>query len=79
MRNDYGVTFSAIVFCVGIFVLTIWASWYEDSQWQDFSKAHNCQLVAKNKGTVIVTTSGHFGVSEDTKSYKCDDGITYTR
>lgn len=63
----------------------------DEKQWEAFAKAHNCKIVAVQSGDVVtivtysvgpngqmIPTMGTASTSEK-KTYKCDDGVTYTR
>jgi len=66
--------------------LLIYAAVLEQRQWEEFSKAHDCKLVAHANGYYtsgtgwrdgkMITTS-YYHPSRDT--YRCNDGVDYTR
>lgn len=54
----------------------------EKKDWESFKKEHNCVKVGVTKGGVnyvITTRSDGLLIEGDKVSYKCDDGVTYTR
>lgn len=66
--------------------LLIYASIVEHQQWQEFAKAHECRPIAHSNGYYtsgagfrdgkMITTS-HYHPSRET--YRCNDGVDYTR
>lgn len=68
-------------------ILLGWCVAQENARWSAFSEEHECVVVAKQDGEVFVTpvmmASGSVGVavssSSDTITWRCNDGIEYTR
>lgn len=63
--------------------LVIYADYQDKKQWEGFSKEHACKIVAISNGSYAtgVTTGGKAATvfNPGSKSFLCDDGITYTR
>ena len=71
-------------FVIGVIIaviigVCIWAGIADQNNWTKFSAAHHCQLVAQTDGNWIYGTSGHSYYQNGTKTFKCDNGVTYTR
>jgi len=68
-----------VVLLVGAFAVDS----YSQSQWDQYSSAHQCKQVAHTESTVGygITTSGKMGtiIIPSSNAYLCDDGVTYTR
>jgi hypothetical protein len=83
-----GLLVLLVVACTG---LLIWAAVAEDIQWQKFSAAHQCKIVAREQGHLstgvgfVSGSTNNSGVVVTTTStpakvaYACDDGVTYWR
>lgn len=70
-------------FCFVLIGIVIYATYQESVEWQKFSKEHDCVVIAKSKGAIMpaATSNGSLGMIQepDKVTYKCNDGITYTR
>lgn len=65
-----------LAFCL----LIGWAAVVSESHWQDFAKQHHCTVVRKTSGQYIISFGkggGHW--LPGTTTYRCDDGVEYTR
>ncbi|TIM24834.1 MAG: hypothetical protein E5Y74_00105 [Mesorhizobium sp.] len=70
-----------------LFILVAFGAVYEQLEWGDFKKEHNCVVVGKMKGSlstgVGVSSSGSAVIvtssESDKTGYRCDDGVTYWR
>jgi hypothetical protein len=71
----------AVILAVAVLVTAVTV--HSSNKWKEFAAQHNCQMVADNAGTSSfgITLDGKMGMirSASTKSFKCDDGVTYTR
>ena len=59
--------------------LCLCALYFSERQWQDWAAKHHCVKVAETAPQTTVDSRGHTITIPSTTSYKCDDGITYTR
>ncbi len=65
--------------------LAVWFLVKDEQRWQDFRAAHHCTIVGRESGGVAwgINTGKDGGlipiVNPDKTSWRCDDGITYTR
>lgn len=67
---------------VGLFSVAVWAGIQEQKQWDAFSKEHQCKKIAHQDGyTMYGYYNGKYQSfwvsSKDT--YRCNDGVDYTR
>lgn len=81
----------AFIFLVALLSLMVYLLHKEAREWEEFVEANNCQIVAKTRGR----TSKGIGTSFDANgnyvptvittrepdriTWKCDDGLEYTR
>jgi hypothetical protein len=83
MRDfPYHIALMAVVAIVFV-VIAIVIGKYESDKWDAFAKAHQCKVIAKSAG------HNAWGVGSDgkyssyyvagTTTYRCNDGIDYTR
>lgn len=67
----------------GILALALYAAGLDENRWVDFSRAHHCKVVAKTEGNfgTGLGTNGKLTTIyiNGTTTYRCDDGIDYTR
>lgn len=71
------------VVILAIFGAVVYSSAQEKARWEAFSKSHACKIIAKSEGR------WGYGIGSDGKStsvyidgtttYRCNDGIDYTR
>jgi hypothetical protein len=85
------VVLLVIVAVVAMIPIMIYAGVQEQREWDAFSAAHHCKIVAHMKGDVGVgvgtgvTMEGKVGTgtvvvaTPDKTAWKCDDGVTYWR
>ena len=60
---------------------------HESNKWETFSTEHHCEVVSKAAGSIrfmpVVGSKGNIDMilwpESEKVSYRCDDGITYTR
>lgn len=79
------VFFIGMAFCIGLFVLAMWALMDSAKRWEEFKSQHNCKIVGKIDGDVVVGTgigaNGQMttvvGSTAGKTGYLCDDGVTY--
>ncbi|CAB4130011.1 hypothetical protein UFOVP116_225 [uncultured Caudovirales phage] len=69
----------SVLFLVGCFVLL-----YQDAEaWKTFKESHNCKIIAESASSLSygTTTNGRIGTYATPKrtTYRCDDGVEYTR
>jgi len=81
----------AIVLAVLLIPISIYAAIEEDREWQEFSAAHDCKVISKEKGHLStgvgygMAANGQFGAivttssTPDKTAYSCNDGVTYWR
>ena len=83
-RNQSGYSLPEVLIVLVIvimFPLVIWSTYSESKSWDTFKSTHDCQVTAQNKGTTSygMTTNGTMIQSLPTTTFKCNDGVTYTR
>jgi Tfp pilus assembly protein PilE len=85
-RNQSGFSLPEVLIVlviVIVFPLVIWSTYAESKSWDSFKSTHDCQVIAQNKGTTSygMTTNGTMGMIQSlpTTTFKCNDGVTYTR
>jgi hypothetical protein len=67
-----------VLLCIGVLALLVWASMMNDAEWDGFKAKHHCIVVGKETGGVGTTPAGPV-LEPDKTTYRCDDGVEYTR
>lgn len=67
----------AIACWVGI--ILILASLDNTKAWERFKNEHHCKIVAKKDGQWIWSMNGHDHYVPGTETWRCDDGVDYTK
>lgn len=78
---------SVAMFWLGVMALFLAGVGYlavqEGREWEQFKLTHQCKVVAKRGGQLVMTTNSKgsvgTGVTSDETAYLCNDGITYWR
>lgn len=71
---------------ISAFVVIAWLAIEDERRWQEFAAAHECQIVAQTRGRTAyggTYVNGQYAPSSmyvaGTKTYRCNDGVEYTR
>lgn len=67
--------------------LMVWAAVQAEKRWAKFAAEHDCKVVGKMKGDLLVSitidSKGQMGIAAtaapDKTGYLCNDGVTYWR
>lgn len=81
--ND-GVKIGALILGLLLFLGTVlyWSienDAYAEARWNEFVRHHKCVIVAREESKTLITSKGDLVVVPEKTTWKCDDGITYTR
>lgn len=68
---------------IALFIFVIYALYVLEKEWEQFAIDNECVLIEKKDSKLHLITggsnSGSFIVEPGEKSYKCNDGMIYTR
>ena len=85
-RNQSGYNLVEVLIGLVVIVglpLILLGNYAESKSWDTFKSTHDCQVTAQNKGATSygMTTNGTMGMIQSlpTTTFKCNDGVTYTR
>lgn len=78
---------SFILLAVALVIASVYYAIENEKEWDKFSAEHKCEVVERISGTTStglgVGPNGQVGMvtltSPSKTSYKCDDGVIYTR
>jgi hypothetical protein len=66
-----------------LIALLIAAEIQNEMEWKEFAQAHACRVIGKSasSSSYVLMSNGKMGTVENsgTTTYRCDDGIDYTR
>lgn len=85
--NDRWFLPAMAVVAIGLVCLAVWIGIEEQKQWNAFAKAHHCKKVAEIAGYYSygtgMTSNGKIGTvsqwNPSRETFRCDDGVDYTR
>jgi hypothetical protein len=80
LLDDFRFWFGLALFIV---VVAICLGMQGEANWRQFAQEHDCKVIARHDGTnsVGVTYTGKVGsiYTPGTVTYRCNDGVDYTR